>query len=124
MYSTLTPGPFPLAAGGGGLNEDAAAWFLVMDNSCKVLGIFPQPNCGIPYVLEANYLDYVLTLTAIDSGVGEGYFSFEYGNGAYSIDNNQCGCMDSTEGLTAVLGCKCAFPVAGEPTKRSIAFEA
>lgn len=38
MYSTLTPGPFPLAAGGGRLNENANVWFTVMDNSCKVLG--------------------------------------------------------------------------------------
>ena len=106
------------------MNELASAWFLVMDNSCKILGIFPQPTCGIPYVLEANYLDYVLTVKAIDTGISEGYFSFTYGNGLYSIDNNHCGCSDSSEGLSAVQGCKCAFPVAGQPSKRSIAFEA
>ena len=106
------------------MNELASAWFLVMDNSCKILGIFPEPTCGIPYVLEANYLDYVLTIKSIDTGISEGYFSFTYGNGLYSIDNNHCGCSDSSEGLSAVQGCKCAFPVAGQPTKRSIAFEA
>ena len=106
------------------MNENGGAAFLVMDNSCKILGVHPQPNCDIPYTLEANYLDYVLTVTTIDSGVGGGYFSFEYANGVYSIGKNGCGCSDSTEGLTADQSCKCAFPVAGEPTKRSIAFEA
>lgn len=124
MYSTLSPGPFPLGPGGGEMNELASAWFLVMDNSCKVLGIFPKPTCGIPYVLEANYLEYVLTVTTIDTGISEGYFRFTYGNGAYSIGNNGCGCSDSAGGLSADQSCKCAFPVAGQPTKRSIAFEA
>ena len=106
------------------MNENGGTSFLVMDNSCKILGVHPQPNCGIPYILEANYLDYVLTVTTMDSGISGGYFRFLYGNGVYSIGNNGCGCRVSTEGLTADQACKCAFPVAGQPTKRSIAFEA
>ena len=124
MSSSLSGGPFPLGSGGGELNENGGTSFLVMDNSCKILGVFPQPGCGVPYVLEANYLDYVLIVTSVYTGISEGYFSFNYGNGDYSIDNNHCGCSDSTEGLSASQSCKCAFPVAGQPTKRSIAFEA
>ena len=92
--------------------------------SWTVLGAFPQPSCSTPYILEAPYLDYVLDVKTIDRGIGEGYFSFEYANGLYSIGNNGCGCKNDDEDLTAVESCKCAFPVAGQPTKRSIAFEA
>ncbi len=124
MYSTLSPGPLPLARGGGEMSEIANAWFLVMDNSCKIVGVYDQPNCGLPFTLEANYLDYVLTVTTIDTGISEGYFRFAYANGVFSIGNNGCGCSGHAEGLSVAQSCKCAFPVAGLPTKRSIAFEA
>lgn len=121
MYTSESPG---LGIGPVGLGAINNAQFLVMDNSCKVLGVFPQPTCGIPYVLEANYLDYVLIVTSIFTNIDDGSFSFNYGNGDYSINNNHCGCSDSTKELVAYQSCKCAFPVAGQPTKRSIAFEA
>ena len=106
------------------MQEVESAEFLIMDNSCKIFGVFPQPTCGVPYVLEANYLDYVLTLTTISTTTPSGYFSFQYGNGKYSIDNNHCGCSHSAKSTTVYQSYNCAFPVAGQPTNRSIEFEA
>jgi hypothetical protein len=51
----------------------SGATFYIMDNSCKVLGIYqPSDACNVPeggqYIM-ANFLQYVLTLQSMDSGV-------------------------------------------------------
>ncbi|CDH49224.1 predicted protein [Lichtheimia corymbifera JMRC:FSU:9682] len=82
--------------------------FCIFDNACKVLGAAKQPDCGLPYVWMDNYLQYVLTITDAHTGglYSTTYYSFDYANGKYSINNNHCECVD--------LDCKCAFPVGGE----------
>jgi hypothetical protein len=47
-------------------------------------------------------------------------FQFAYANGLYSTGNNQCGCAAIKGGPinSSSQGCKCAFPVAGEPPKK------
>jgi hypothetical protein len=52
--------------------------------------------------------------------IGEGMFQFAYANGLYSTRSNQCGCAAIGGGPinTSSQGCKCAFPVAGEPPKK------
>ena len=52
-------------------------------------------------------------LLGINTTPGGAYFSFEYGNGQFSIGNNGCTCEDLSNGLQAESGCKCAFPVDG-----------
>lgn len=97
----------------------------IMDNTCKILGVYNPPTCGTPAVIKENFLQYVLTVEAISADVGDPYFSFKYGNGKYSIGNNGCVCGKiGTSFNDARKGCRCAFPVAGQPTKRGIAFEA
>jgi hypothetical protein len=89
--------------------------YLIYDNTCALRGVYaPSGNdCGTPYTIEENWLPFVLTVTSINTGVGSGYFSFNYGAGKYSINNNGCGCSDMSSGLEAEQGCKCAFPIAG-----------
>ena len=99
--------------------------FTIMDNACKILGMYEQPSCGVPYVIKENFLDYVLTIEHISADVGDPYFEFYYANGQYTTGNNHCVCGDGKAGFpTAEKDCRCAFPVAGGPTKREIAFQA
>ena len=94
--------------------------FAIMDNYCKLLGIYATDtmHCGAPFTLEASFLQYVLTLETVWADVGGSSFSFAYANGQYLTGNNGCGCDTiSNKGNGAVVGCKCAFPVAGEPKK-------
>ena len=67
---------------------------LVMDSYCKLLGIYATDtiHCGAPFTLEANFLQYVLTLETIWSDVGDPSFSFKYANGEYMISENGCVC--------------------------------
>ena len=97
-----------------------------MDNACLALGVYNVPSCGIPFVFKENFLQFVLTITSIDEGVGDAFFSFTYANGQFSIGNNGCVCNSiSAPFPDAAEGCRCAFPVAGEPNKkRSIGFRA
>ena len=62
--------------------------FTIMDNTCKVLGVYEAPGCGVPYEIRDSYLPYELIIDHIDAGEGEGYFEFRYANGKYSIGNN------------------------------------
>jgi hypothetical protein len=91
--------------------------YIIYDNTCTPRGAYgPSGNdCGTPYVIKENWLPYVLTVNKIDTSVGGPYFSFNYANGKYSINNNHCGCQDMSSGLEAEKGCKCAFPIHGEP---------
>lgn len=99
--------------------------FQIMDNTCKVVGVYTKPACGIPYVIHENFLQYVLTVRNVFGDVGDPYFQFDYANGRYSIGNNHCTCSDIHSSFpSATKGCKCAFPVNGESTKRGITFEA
>jgi hypothetical protein len=55
-------------AGSLGLTDSntAGQLYAIMDNTCTLLGVYDASNlsCGIPYVLEANFLQYVLTVRA------------------------------------------------------------
>jgi hypothetical protein len=104
-------------AGGGG--------FAIYDESCNVRGSYGIPDCGTPFIIEENFLADVLTVTTVNMDVGDPYFSFLYGDGQYSINNNHCVCVDDGGGLEAIVACRCAFPVDGHFTgKRAIEFKA
>lgn len=105
----------PSIAGGGNSGYSAASSYQIYDNTCTLRGRFNTraKDCDIPFVIEANYLQQVLTIQSQDTMVGGGYFRFAYGNGLFSIGNNGCECQDMSHGLTAAEGCGCAFPVNG-----------
>lgn len=95
--------------------------FLMYDEKCTLKGIYSphQTNdCGGPYVIEENFLKYVLTVTSVNFDTADPYFSFKYANGKFSIRNNDCKCDEIGGGLSVEQGCKCNFPVEGLPDKR------
>lgn len=100
--------------------------FFIFDENCTIKGAFSphQTNdCSSPYVIEENFLKYVLTVTSLNYGPVEPYFSFLYANKNFSIGDNGCGCEETGGGLEAVYGCKCVFPVNGflqQAERRSI----
>lgn len=105
----------PGGTAGDGL---AGAWggaqFTIYDNSCTVQGAYTPCKNGIPYFVQENWMPYTLSVNTVDMGVGSPYFSFTYGDGKYSIKNNQCGCQKIDQGAgVAAKACKCAFPVDG-----------
>ena len=81
-------------AGSLGLTDSMTSGtaFLVMDNYCKLLGIYGTNivRCGAPFTLEANSLKYVLTLETAWADVGGASFKFSYANGEYVIHENGC----------------------------------
>ncbi|KAI9695280.1 MAG: hypothetical protein M1820_008742 [Bogoriella megaspora] len=94
----------------------------IMDNGCHLLAAYSieetQGEYGIPWVIQGDFLQYVLTIQKIDYELGEGYFDFSYANGKYTIGNNGCICQNlDGSGLSTSQTCGCSFPVAGEPTK-------
>jgi hypothetical protein len=90
--------------------------FLIYDNTCKLRGVYSPSgnNCGIDYIIEENWLKYVLSVTSVNFDVGGGRFKFLYANGQYSIGENHCTCQDVASGLKGAQACKCAFPINGE----------
>ena len=124
MITSLS-GTIPLGASGGKGQESLDITFQIMDNTCKILGVYSQDSCGVPFTIKENFLKYVLTITTVWGDVGKPYFSFKYANGAFSIGNNGCVCSHMSDSFNSVTkGCRCAFPVAGIPKKREITFEA
>jgi hypothetical protein len=108
------PAPVRGGASPAGFVGDSA--YLIYDNTCTLRGAWetsPTADCAIPYTIEANFLQDVLTIKEQTAGIGSPYFEFLYGNGEFSIGNNHCGCQDMSQGLFAEAGCKCAFPVDG-----------
>ncbi|KUI69559.1 hypothetical protein VM1G_04722 [Cytospora mali] len=91
--------------------------FMIYDNNCIVKGVYSPGdegnNCGTPYVIEENFLRYVLTIKDIDFDVGSPSFKFAYADGTYSIGENNCDCKDVSDDLEAEQACKCAFPLDG-----------
>jgi hypothetical protein len=124
MYTDLACVPAPPGTGDASIGTngcESGSWFTIYDESCTVRSSYGVPDCGVPFYIEENFLDYVLIMEAIDTGIGEGWFSFLYGDGRYSIRNNQCVCVDDGGGLEARQACRCAFPVNGHFVgKRSI----
>ncbi|KAI1500626.1 hypothetical protein F5X99DRAFT_385419 [Biscogniauxia marginata] len=98
---------------GGNSGYVSVATLYIFDEGCQIRGTYEVPNCGVPFVIRENFLTQVLTLRSINTDVGSPYFSFDYGDGRYSIRNNQCVCHDESSGLTAQVGCRCGFPVDG-----------
>lgn len=94
--------------------------FAIYDNNCILKAQYDphqDNNCGIPYVIRESFLTQVLTVTSVNYDVGDPYFSFTYGDGEYSVRNNQCVCNDTDDttagGLGVDIGCRCAFPIDG-----------
>lgn len=89
--------------------------YLIYDNTCTLRGAYaPEGNdCGIPFTIEENFLQQVLTIKSQYTDPAGASFSFVYGNGEFTTNNNQCGCSDMSSGLQSETGCKCAFPVSG-----------
>ncbi|KAF1973723.1 hypothetical protein BU23DRAFT_532935 [Bimuria novae-zelandiae CBS 107.79] len=91
--------------------------FAIYDNTCALKGAYyPGQNdndCGTPYFIMENFLAQVLTITNVRLDTAKGYFSFAYGDGLYSINNNHCDCVEKPDGLEARAFCKCASPIDG-----------
>lgn len=100
--------------------------FQIMDSGCNILGTYSPSNCDPPWTIEDSFLQYVLSITSVsEEANSDASFSFNYANGKYSIGNNHCTCNSIDVGFpSAAEGCKCAFPVAGQPSKRETPFEA
>ncbi|KAF2688336.1 hypothetical protein K458DRAFT_292512 [Lentithecium fluviatile CBS 122367] len=105
--------------------------FAIYDHTCALRGLYDPGNngndCGIPYVMMENFLQWVLTVKEMNADVGGSYFKFAYGDGEYSINNNHCDCVSEGSGTTALDYCKCAFPINGDSSnwsKRGIEFKA
>lgn len=95
--------------------------FAIYDEDCNPKGLYSPDqdgDCGAPYVIEENFLKYVLTVTSVNFGVGSPKFVFSYANGKFSTGNDGCGCDDIGSGLRVEIGCKCPFPVEGLPDKK------
>ncbi|PSR77535.1 hypothetical protein BD289DRAFT_486433 [Coniella lustricola] len=121
MSDSLTCVPDP----SGGMNGCVpTAIFYILDESCNIRGTYQVPDCGVPFVIEENFLTQLLTVKTIDTTPGSSYFKFDYGNGEFVINNNHCDCVDASSGLESADKCKCAFPVDGTVDKRSINFHA
>jgi hypothetical protein len=110
--------------GGAGLYASGTA-FLIFDQDCRIAAIHKKPNCGIPYYFEDSFMPYAGIIDRISMDVGNPFFNFKYGNGDYLINENGCVCNDmSSIFITAIKGCRCAFPISGvAANKRAIAFE-
>jgi len=112
--------------GEGGAAFQAGTAFIVFDNYCSVRGIYARPSCAVPWAINNADLPYGISVTVVNTSVGEGatYFKMLYGDGSYAIkDNgNVCSKMEAG-GLTAVKGCRAGFPQSGvQPAKRSARF--
>ncbi len=117
LYATGLPGTSATPTSG---------YFGILDNTCKILGWYAQPGCGIPYTIKDNFLQDVLTVDTVSFDVGSPFFAFTYGNGKFSIGNNGCVCGE-TQQSTAIdveKACRCAFPVSGVVAKREVEFAA
>ena len=120
LHTTLTSTGLPSCSGE---SCDASSDFntlisdsglYIFDEACNVKGAYTSDSCsGVPQIIEENFLADVLTITDLSFDVGAPTFTFNYGNGKYSIRNNHCGCQDESKGITAIKSCKCAFPQNG-----------
>lgn len=114
LWTAAVEVPAPVRGAASSAGYAASSGYLIYDNTCTLRGAWDTiADCAIPYTIEANFLKYVLTVKAQDSGIGSPYFDFVYGNGRFSIGNNHCTCGSMTKGLYVAEGCKCAFPVDG-----------
>ena len=90
---------------------------MIYDNSCNLKGIYGPgtSQCGVPWEIEESFLPFVLSITVVSMDVGDPFFEFLYGDGKYSVRNNQCGCADGPGQFNdKIKDCKCAFPVNGK----------
>lgn len=87
--------------------------FYIFDESCTIGGRYPLPPCDTPFIIEDNFLKYVLTVNIVDTEAVSPYLSFNYGARKYSIRNNHCVCNNEGSFFEAVEACRCAFPVDG-----------
>ncbi|KAI2620579.1 hypothetical protein GGR54DRAFT_105408 [Hypoxylon sp. NC1633] len=108
--------------------DSAAPWaglvdghsFNIYDNECILKGVYAPGvegnDCGVPYVIQENFLPFTIDITSVFFDPGDARFTFNYANGRYSIGNNDCKCQDVSHDLEAESACKCAFPIHGEPS--------
>ena len=124
VHLACVPSP-SMDAGQDTAGCEGGSSFAIYDESCNLRGSYGVPDCGTPFIIEENFLADVLTVTDVNLDVGDPFFSFLYGDGKYSINNNHCVCVDDGGGLEANVACRCAFPVDGHFVgKRSIEFTA
>lgn len=90
--------------------------FIIYDHRCIPQGVYgPSGNkCGTPYIIQEDWLPWMMIIDRINWDVGKPYFRFKYADGLYSIGNNGCTCSNMSHDLTGEQGCKCAFPPRGE----------
>ncbi|KAJ6779723.1 hypothetical protein PWT90_02066 [Aphanocladium album] len=88
--------------------------FIIYDNNCIPHGVYSRGDGSTPFIIQDNYLPYVIIIDRVNLSLGGVYFRFEYADGRYSIGNNHCVCTDMSHDLTGEEGCKCAFPLLGE----------
>lgn len=94
-------------------NAEQSNEFYIFDSSCNARGAYAPGSCSTPWWIEENFLKDVLTITNVFMDVSDAFFSFDYGDGTYLVNNNQCGCENEESFPTATTICKCAFPVDG-----------
>jgi hypothetical protein len=111
-------------SGDGLAGVSGATAFTIYDHTCRVMGKYKPCRDGILYFVQQSFMPYTLTVETVAMSVGRAYFGFAYGDGKYSVRNNQCGCQSLSSGFgSAQKACKCAFPVSGV-SKREIAADA
>jgi hypothetical protein len=92
--------------------------FILYDNDCNRLGVYGPDNegndCGTPYQIVEDFLDYEIIITSVFLDVGDPDFTYEYGAGAYMIGENDDECHDMSSGLYAHQGCRTHFPLNGD----------
>lgn len=106
----------------------------IMDNSCEILATYDvPPNCNAPFSINESFLTYGLNIKSVEAQGTYG-FDFLYTNGEYKIGQNRCKCSAANTVSISVqpkghqrpgsrggrsnqpaTGCKCSFPVNGEP---------
>ena len=75
-------------------------------NTCKILAEYDAF-----WMIQETFLNYCRAIR---------YSTSKYANGTYKSSASH---GQGATFLNVAVGCKCAFPVAGEPTERSITFE-
>ena len=91
--------------------------FILYDNNCNVKGVYKKPDCGIPYWLDSQWLEYDLKVTSINTMPGGAHYRFAYGSGSYGDGENSCDCKNEPKGLEGVSNCLCPFPYNGDGSR-------
>jgi hypothetical protein len=87
--------------------------FILYDDVCKRTGVYSPDeegnDCGIPYVIEEEWLSDKLTVTNINWDVAAPYFKFKYADNEYQTGQDWNICSDISSGLRAEQACQATF---------------